>query len=115
KVVHIEEFVDSEDIDPIFYEKTYYVGSRDDENAYRLLHEALRKTGRAGIGRFSFHDREYLVALRALDDVIALPTLRFHDEVIAVKELELPSGRRNPKRPEVAMAKRLVDMMHKSF
>ena len=65
KVVHIEEFVDAAEIDPVFFEKTYYVGSRDDEDAYRLLHEALRRTGRAGIGRFTFHDREYLVAVRA--------------------------------------------------
>ena len=47
-----------------------------------MLFEALSKSGRAGIGRFSFHDREYLVAARALDDVIGLHTLRFHDEVV---------------------------------
>ena len=50
KVVHIEEFVEASDIDPVFYEKTYYVGSRDDEDAYRLLHEALSRSGRAGSG-----------------------------------------------------------------
>src|ERR687894_432099 len=49
-----------------------YVGSPDEEDAYRLLHEALKRSGRAGIGRFTYHDREYLVALRALDDAIAL-------------------------------------------
>jgi DNA end-binding protein Ku len=42
----------------------------------------MRKTGRAGIGRFSFHDREYLVAVRAADDVLILHTLRFHDELV---------------------------------
>jgi DNA end-binding protein Ku len=83
KVVHVEEFVNADEIDPIFYEKTYYVGSREDKDAYRLLHEALRRSGRAGIGRFTFHDREYLVALRALDDVLVLHTLRFHDEVVS--------------------------------
>ena len=49
-MVHIEEFVDARDIDPVFYEKTYYVGSRDDEDAYRLLHEALRRAGAPGSG-----------------------------------------------------------------
>src|SRR5687768_17026225 len=68
KVMHLEEFVHADEMDPILYEKTYYVGSGDDKDAYRLLHEALRKSGRAAIGRFSFHDREYLVAVRALDD-----------------------------------------------
>src|SRR3954452_5484171 len=72
KVVHVEEFVDAHDIDPVFFEKTYYVGSRDEPDPYRLLHEALRKSGRAGIGRLRVHDREFVVALRALDDVLAL-------------------------------------------
>src|SRR5947199_7741610 len=62
KVIHLDEFVQADEIDPVFYDRTYYVGSRDDEDAYRLLREALDKSERAGIGRFSFHDREYLVA-----------------------------------------------------
>ena len=107
KVIHLDEFVDAAEIDPVFFEKTYYVGSRDDEDAYRLLHEALGRSGRAGIGRFTFHDREYLVALRALDDVLALHTLRFHDEVVAGDDLEIDSGGRKPSKREVQMAKQL--------
>jgi DNA end-binding protein Ku len=115
KVVHLEEFVDAADIDPVFYEKTYYVGSREAEDAYRLLHEALRKSGRAGIGRFTFHDREYLVAVRALDDVIALHTLRFHDEVVAPDDLELDLGRAKPRPKEVEMASKLMDALEQDF
>ena len=115
KVVHLEEFVDAADIDPVFYEKTYYAGSRDAEDAYRLLHEALRKSGRAGIGRFTFHDREYLVAVRALDDVIALHTLRFHDEVVDPDDLELDLGRAKPRPKEVEMAAQLVDSLEQDF
>ena len=115
KVVHLEEFVDAADIDPVFYEKTYYAGSREAEDAYRLLHEALRASGRAGIGRFTFHDREYLVAVRALDDVIALHTLRFHDEVVAPGDLELDLGRAKPRPREVEMATQLVDSLEKDF
>jgi DNA end-binding protein Ku len=115
KVIHLDEFVDAEEIDPVFYEKTYYVGSRDEKDPYRLLHDALRKTGRAGIGRFTFHDREYLVALRALDGVIALHTLRFHDEIVSGKDLEVPPAQRKPARQEVSMAKKLVDMLHRDF
>ena len=115
KVVHLEEFVDAADIDPVFYEKTYYAGSREAEDAYRLLHEALRKSGRAGIGRFTFHDREYLVAVRALDDVIALHTLRFHDEVVEPDDLELDLGRAQPRPKEVEMAKQLVDSLEQDF
>ena len=115
KVVHIEEFVEAADIDPVFYEKTYYVGSRDEEDAYRLLHEALRRSGRAGIGRFTFHDREYLVALRALDDVMALHTLRFHDEVVSADDVEIDSGRSKPGGREVEMANRLLETLHEDF
>jgi DNA end-binding protein Ku len=115
KVVHIAEFVEAAEIDPVFYEKSYYVGSRDDENAYRLLHEALRRSGRAGIGRFTFHDREYLVALRALDDVIALHTLRFHDEVVSADDLEIDSGRSKPGKREVDMANRLLESLDEEF
>jgi DNA end-binding protein Ku len=115
KVVHLDEFVDATAIDPVFYEKTYYVGSREDADAYRLLHEALRRSGRAGIGRFSFHDREFLVAVRALDDVLALYTLRFHDEVASGDELELDTGRRKPSRREVDMARRLVESLEERF
>ncbi len=115
KVVHIEEFVDAAQIDPIFFEKTYYVGSRDHQDAYRLLHEALRRSGRAGIGRFSFHDREYLTALRALDDVIALHTLRFHDEVVAGSEVAPEGAGRSPSKREIEMANRLVDSLGEGF
>ena len=115
KVVHITEFVDVHAIDPVFFEKTYFAGSRDDADPYRLLHEALRKTGRAGIGRFTFHDREYLAAIRALDDVIALHTLRFHDELVAVDELELPAPGKGPSKAEVDMAKRLVSAHESPF
>jgi DNA end-binding protein Ku len=115
KVVRLEEFVETADIDPVFYDKTYYVGSRDEPDVYRLLHDVLKKTGRAGIGRFSFHDREYLAAVRARDDVIVLHTLRFHDEVVGAKDLEIPNVRKKPSAKEVQMAKRLVDMLHESF
>ena len=115
KVIHIEEFVDRAAIDPVFYEKTYYVGSRDEADPYRLLFEALRKSGRAGIGRFTFHDREYLVALRALDDVLALDTLRFHDEVVSGDELETPKAGRKPSGKEQKMAGQLIEMLHRDF
>jgi DNA end-binding protein Ku len=114
KVVELTEFVDDHEIDPVFYEKSYYVGARDEPDAYRLLFEALKRSGRAGIGRFTFHDREYLVAVRALDDVIALHTLRFHDEVVDSGELDIPQARK-PSKKEIEMAQKLVDSLHEDF
>jgi DNA end-binding protein Ku len=115
KVVHITEFVDATEIDPVFYEKAYFVGSRDEEDAYRLLREALRKSGRAGIGRFTFHDREYLVAIRAFEEVIALHTLRFHDELVPVDDLEMPAPSKAPSEAEINMAGKLVKSSEKPF
>src|SRR3954465_7546810 len=115
KVVHITDFVDAQEIDPVFYEKSYFVGSRDEEDAYRLLFEALRRSGRAGIGRFTFHDREYLVAIRALDDVIALHTLRFHDEGVRGDELEIDGAGRKPSEREIEMANRLIETLEQDF
>ena len=99
----------------MFFEKTYFVGSRDDEDAYRLLHEALRRSGRAGIGRFTFHDREYLVAVRALDDVLALHTMRYADEVVGDDDLDVDRPSRKPSKQEVQMAARLIESLQRDF
>jgi DNA end-binding protein Ku len=103
------------EIDPVFFEKTYYLGSRGEQDAYRLLHAALSRSGRAGIGRFSFHDREYLAAVRALDDVIALHTMRFHDEVVEGRDLDINRPGRKPAKREVEMAQQLLESLHKDF
>jgi DNA end-binding protein Ku len=114
KVIHLREFVCAEEIDPDFYEKTYYLGSREDEDAFRLVREALCKTKRAGIGRFSFHDREYLVAVRADDDVLVLHTLRFYDEVVHGQELEIDEAQA-PSPKETKMAGQLVATLAEKF
>src|SRR5436190_12243166 len=115
KVIHLREFVCAQQIDPVCFEKTYYVGSREQEDSFRLLHEALRKTERAGIGRFSFHDREYLVAVRAGDDVLVLHTLRFHDELVRVEDLEIERPARKPSEKEVRMAGQLISALADDF
>jgi len=62
-----------------------------------------------------FHDREYLVALRAHDDVLALHTLRFADEVVDPGDLEIDAPGRKPARKEVEMARKLIDSLHEDF
>jgi DNA end-binding protein Ku len=115
KVIEIEEFVPGDEIDPIFVEKTYFVGCRDDGEAYRVFHEALNETGRVGIGRFTFHDREYLAAVRSLDGVLALHTLRFHDELVDPGDLDVAIPRKGPSQQEADMAEQLVDSLHEKF
>jgi DNA end-binding protein Ku len=115
KVIEIEEFVPDDEIDPVFYERTYYVGPRDDDEAYRVFLAALEHTGQVGIGRFTFHNREYLAAVRALDDVLALHTMRFHDEIVRGDELDVDSPGKGASKQEVQMASQLVDSLHREF
>jgi DNA end-binding protein Ku len=115
KVIRLEEFVDARDIDPVYYEKTYYAGSREAPDAFRLLFETLRKTARAGIGRFSFHDREYLVSVRPGEGVLLVDTLRFHDEVVSGEELEIDGKGRAPSKKEIEMAGKLIDTLREDF
>jgi DNA end-binding protein Ku len=115
KVIEIEEFVPGDEIDPIFVEKTYFVGCRDDGDAYKVFQAALEQTGRVGIGRFTFHDREYLAAVRPLDGVLALHTLRFHDEIVDPGDLDVTIPRKGPSQREVKMAEQLVESLHEKF
>jgi DNA end-binding protein Ku len=115
-VVALEAFVEAGAIDPVLYEKTYYAGAGDkDADAYRLLHDALEQTGRAGLGRFTFHNREYLAAVRPLDGALALHTMRFADELVSGKRIPYDAPSRKPRDQEVAMAGKLVDSLHERF
>ncbi|OJU94953.1 MAG: Ku protein [Solirubrobacterales bacterium 67-14] len=115
KTIEIDEFVDVEAIDPFFFNKSYFLGVRDVEEPYALLAAALRESGKAGIGRFTFHNREYLVALRAGEDRLFLHTLRYEDEIIEPGDLDMPEGRKKPTRKEVEMARRLVAGLTEDF
>jgi len=115
RVLDVEEFVEAAAIDPVFYEKTYTLGARDAPGAYRLLHDALVETGRAGIARWVFHNREYLVAIRARDGVLAMHTMRFHDELVDPGEVELGRPSKAPSDKEIEMAGALVDTLHAPF
>lgn len=115
KVMEIEEFVDVGDIDPMYFNRTYYAGFRDDPEPYVVLEKALAKSGRAGIGRFSFHNREYLVAVRSRQDILTIHTLHFEDEIVHGKELDISPPKKKPKQKEVSMAGSLIEGLHEPF
>lgn len=116
-LIEIEEFVCADQIDPVFYAHTYYLGAgKDGQDAYRLLHDALARAGRAGLGRWVFHNREYLVAIRALEGALAMHTMRFAAELVdPQKDLDIPEPSRAPGKREVEMAGALVDSLHDAF
>ena len=115
-LIDVEHFVCSADIDPVFYERSYYLGAGEKaKDAYRLLHDALERTGRAAVGRFTFHNREYVAVIRPFDGVLALHTLRFADELVDGDEFDFKAPRRGAGEREVKMAGRLVESLHEDF
>ena len=117
KVIEIEDFVSPDEIDPVYYDKTYYLGAREGgEDAYALLREALMKAERVGIGRMVFHNREYLVGIRPLNDqVLGLHTMRFADEVVAPEDVDIPTPSKKPADKEIEMAQTLVETLTEPF
>jgi DNA end-binding protein Ku len=114
--IEIDHFVPVGDIDPDFFERAYYLGVRDEgKDAYALLHAALEKSERAGVGRWVFHNRERTVVLRTLEDVLAIHTMRFAGELVDPSDFELGRVRRKPAKREIEMATALVDGLHTRF
>jgi DNA end-binding protein Ku len=115
-VVEIEHFVSREEIDPAYYERAYYLGpGKLGEEPYRLLQAALRRSDRIGIGRFVFHNKAHLVAIRALGEVIALHTMRFADELSPDSELEIVKPDKEPSELEVGTARLLIEQLDSRF
>jgi DNA end-binding protein Ku len=81
--LEISTFVDLDEIDPLHFQKSYYLGPSDAENAssYALLRDALAKTNRAGIAKFVMRGKEYLATIRADGKVLVLETMFFADEI----------------------------------
>jgi DNA end-binding protein Ku len=116
RLIELEEFVTAAEIDPDYYDRSYWLGAGDGGRAaYRLLHDALARSERVGIGRWIFHNREYLVAVRPVDGGLALHTMRFEAELIDRGSLDLPSPSRAPSKREIEMAGTLVDKLYDQF
>lgn len=119
KTIEIGEFVKLEDIDPILFDKPYYLEpEKRGRKAYALLREALRSTGKAGISKVVIRTREYLSAMFVRDDVMILMMLRFPQEIRSSSKLELPSSESKewqPVKKEMDLAVRLIDDMTETW
>ena len=112
RVIDLEHFVRLEEIDPIYFEKAYYVApGRGAEKSYGLLLRTLTETGRVGIGRFVLRTKPHLVALRPMEDALALETLYFGDEVRDAKPLVGGLGRAEVTDREIDVSKLLVEAL----
>jgi len=112
--IDIEAFVPLADIDPLHYDKAYWVSPQDQagaKKAYALLRSAMEKKGQVAIGRFVLRTKEHLAALRPLDGALALQTMRFADEVVKASSVEgLPVRTKAPAK-ELKSAEQLIDAL----
>jgi DNA end-binding protein Ku len=114
QTVEILEFVDRDEIPPMFFDTPYFVEPlKQGSKAYALLRDALERTGKVGIANVVLRTRQHLAALLVRDQVLMLDLLRYPDELRAPGDLALPSGRAGstPSAQEVSMAERLIEGM----
>lgn len=119
KAIQIEDFVDLDEIDPIYFDRPYYLGPQPGaERAYALLVEAMRDQRKVAIARFVMRNKESLAAIRAMDDVLTLATMRFADEVVSPDQMDGLLGEAEevePSKKELDMAKALIDSLASDF
>jgi len=118
RAIDVQDFVDIEEIDPMYFDSPYYLGPADGaEKAYSLLAAAMESSGKAAISRFVFRNKEHLAAIRASDGVLTLTTMRFHDEVVPPSELDdaLPDKKPKVAKREQQMAEQLIDSLSTEF
>jgi DNA end-binding protein Ku len=116
--IDIQDFVDLEQIDPIYFEQPYYlVPDRAAAKPYRLLIEAMTQLQKVAVGKIVLRAKEHLVAIRPLDGALCIETMRHADEVIPVESLEdLPEGDEvKPSQKELDMARQLIEALAGDF
>ncbi len=112
--IEILGFVEAKEIDPIYYYGSHYIEPEElGAKPFRLLREALKKTGRVGIAKVAFQRREHLGCLRPLEDILVLHTLHYQDEILPREELTPPKPKINE--VELGMAVSLVKAMARDF
>jgi DNA end-binding protein Ku len=118
RAIEVQDFVDIEEIDPMYFDSPYYLGPAEGaEKAYSLLAAAMEKSGKAAIARFVFRNKEHLAAIRAINGVLTLTTMRFADEVVPASELDdaLPQKQGKVAKKEQEMAEKLIDSLSTEF
>jgi DNA end-binding protein Ku len=119
RTIDIEEFVDLEQIDPIYYDHPYYLApDKGASKAYKLLLDAMREADKVAIARVVIRSKENLVALRSYDGAITLETMLFPDEVVApdsIEELASVDGDVKTTKRELDMAKQLIESLSGDF
>lgn len=115
--IEIQEFVDLRDVDPIYFEQSYYLApDKGGQKAYALLRQAMQEAQRVALGRVVMRGREYLTAIRPMGGALVMSTLYYADEVVPIAELDgLPGAQVTASEREVAMARQLIEALAGPF
>jgi DNA end-binding protein Ku len=114
KAIEIEDFVALEDIDPIYFDRTYHLAPQNDSaaRAYALLASVMADKQRIGIGKVVMREKQYLTAIRPYGKGLAMSTMLFADEVIAPSDIEgMPARKPSVAAREKKMAAQIVDAL----
>jgi DNA end-binding protein Ku len=114
RAIDVTDFVDLEAVDPIYYERTYWLGPADDaaKKAYGLLLAAMQGRQKVAIGTVVMRNKQYLAAIRPLDGALAMSTMRFADEVVPRSEVDgVPNRVTKPDAKALKLATQIVDSL----
>jgi DNA end-binding protein Ku len=114
KTISIDAFVNEKEVEGIYYETPYYLQpEKAGVRAYALLRDALKKTGKAGLGTFVLRNRESLVLVKPAGDILLLNKIRFAQEIRDTDEIKVPSTQSKP--AELKMAVQLIQQLTTDF
>jgi len=110
KAIEITEFVPASKVDPVYFDGAYYLGpDKGGEKAYRLLNEAMKKTGRAALAKWAARGKQYLVMIRPVDQGLVMQQLLYKDEVRPISEVPIEDA--EVKEAELKLAVQLVEQI----
>jgi DNA end-binding protein Ku len=118
RAIEIQDFVDLDEIDPIYFEQPYYLApDKGAEKAYALLVKAMNDARKVAVARFVLRNKEHLAAIRPMKDVLTMATMRFHDEVTRPDDLDgvFDAKPAKPDERELKMAKQLIESLSSDF
>jgi DNA end-binding protein Ku len=114
KTIELSDFVPYDEIDPIYFERTYFLGPQEGgEKVYGLLREAMEQTGLAALGKFVMRDRQHLGCLRVREGALTLEKMFFHDEIRPLDEIA--PGKVKVAKTELEMATALIEQFSGEF
>src|SRR2546423_6958958 len=115
KTIQIQEFVQEAEIDPVYFDKPYYLEpQKGGERPYALMRDALAQSKKVGIAKVVLKSREHLAAVKAVGDMMTLQTMRFAHEIVATDELNLPKKAEISKK-EMDLPNTLINSMSDTF